>query len=63
MRLRQKVVQATFHLNQIRVMPLSKPFVLFFNPVKHARSFYEKLQEAAQTEAATPMALRRVFRR
>lgn len=28
----------------------SKPFVLFFNPVRHAVPFYEKLQEVAHTE-------------
>ncbi|KAJ5765413.1 hypothetical protein N7520_004972 [Penicillium odoratum] len=34
-------------------MSPSKPFVLFFNPVKHARPFYEKLQEVARTEVVT----------
>ena len=34
-------------------MTASKPFVLFFNPVKHAGSFYAKLQEVAHTEVVT----------
>lgn len=34
-------------------MTASKPFVLFFNPVRHACSFYAKLQEVAHTEVVT----------
>ena len=34
-------------------MSSSKPFVLFFNPVKHASSFYSKLQDVAHTEVVT----------
>jgi hypothetical protein len=34
-------------------MSSTKPFVLFFNPVKHAQPFYQKLQEVAHTEVAT----------
>ncbi|KAJ5728231.1 hypothetical protein N7493_004561 [Penicillium malachiteum] len=34
-------------------MSTSKPFVLFFNPVRHTKSFYMKLQEVAHTEVAT----------
>ena len=31
----------------------SKPFVLFFNPVRHAKSFYKDFQEVAHTEVVT----------
>lgn len=34
-------------------MPPPKPFVLFFNPVKYARPFLEKLQQVAHTEVVT----------
>lgn len=34
-------------------MPPSKPFVLFFNPIKYARPFFEKLQQVAHTEVVT----------
>ncbi|CAI7655622.1 unnamed protein product [Penicillium pancosmium] len=34
-------------------MTSSKPFVLFFNPVRHAGSFYAKLQNVAHTEVVT----------
>ncbi|KAJ5088818.1 hypothetical protein N7456_012434 [Penicillium angulare] len=34
-------------------MTASKPFVLFFNPVKHAGSVYAKLQNIAHTEVVT----------
>jgi glyoxylate reductase len=35
-------------------MPSStKPFVLFFNPVRHAKSFYTKFQDVAHTEVVT----------
>jgi hypothetical protein len=35
------------------VMQPIKPFVLFFNPVKFARPFYEQLQKVAHTEVVT----------
>ncbi|PYI20035.1 2-hydroxyacid dehydrogenase [Aspergillus violaceofuscus CBS 115571] len=34
-------------------MTAHKPFVLFFNPVKHAGDFYKKLQDVAHTEVVT----------
>ncbi|KAE8327310.1 D-isomer specific 2-hydroxyacid dehydrogenase [Aspergillus sergii] len=34
-------------------MSSPKPFVLFFNPVRHAVPFYETLQEVAHTEVVT----------
>ncbi|CAK40774.1 hypothetical protein CBS63078_6790 [Aspergillus niger] len=34
-------------------MSSAKPRILFFNPVRHAVPFYEKLQEHAQTEVVT----------
>ncbi|KAL2803183.1 D-isomer specific 2-hydroxyacid dehydrogenase [Aspergillus granulosus] len=34
-------------------MQPTKPFVLFFNPVKFARPFYEQLQKVAHTEVVT----------
>lgn len=34
-------------------MTAHKPFVLFFNPVKHASDFYKKLQDVARTEVVT----------
>ncbi|KAJ6021421.1 hypothetical protein N7540_006925 [Penicillium herquei] len=34
-------------------MSTSKPFILFFNPVRHAKSFFVKLQEIAHTEVVT----------
>ncbi|KAL4748057.1 hypothetical protein BDW72DRAFT_205929 [Aspergillus terricola var. indicus] len=34
-------------------MQSTKPFVLFFNPVKFARPFYEQLQKVAHTEVVT----------
>jgi hypothetical protein len=40
--------------SQVKIMPSSsKPFVLFFNPVRHAKSFYKKFQDVAQTEVVT----------
>lgn len=53
MRFERKVAQTAVHLSQTRKMSSSKPFVLFFNPVRHAASFYEKLQEVAHTEVVT----------
>ncbi|KFA45458.1 hypothetical protein S40293_10160 [Stachybotrys chartarum IBT 40293] len=34
-------------------MPTTKPFILFFNPVRHATAFYESLSEVARTEVVT----------
>lgn len=34
-------------------MSSTKPFILFFNPVRHAKSFYQSLQEVAHTEVVT----------
>ncbi|PWY80856.1 hypothetical protein BO94DRAFT_602257 [Aspergillus sclerotioniger CBS 115572] len=39
-----------------------KPFVLFFNPVRHAGSFYTKLQEVAHTEVVTSKTRDEFFR-
>lgn len=43
-------------------MASSKPFVLFFNPVKHAQPFYEKLQEVAHTEVVTSKSREEFFK-
>lgn len=34
-------------------MSSPKPFILFFNPVRHAKPYYESLQEVARTEVVT----------
>ncbi|KAK7705550.1 hypothetical protein SLS64_007917 [Diaporthe eres] len=34
-------------------MSSTKPFILFFNPVRHAKAYYESLQEVARTELVT----------
>ena len=39
----------------------SKPFVLFFNPVKHAQPFYGKLQEVAHTEVVSSTSRQEFF--
>jgi glyoxylate reductase len=31
----------------------SKPLIVFFNPVRHAKPFYEELQQVARTEVIT----------
>lgn len=41
------------HIRHIRAMSSSKPFILFFNPVRHAEAYYESLQEVARTEVVT----------
>lgn len=41
------------HIRHIRTMSSSKPFILFFNPVRHAKACYESLQEVARTETVT----------
>ncbi|KAB8261363.1 D-isomer specific 2-hydroxyacid dehydrogenase [Aspergillus pseudonomiae] len=35
------------------VMPAPRPFILFFNPVRHAIPFYQQLQDVARTEVIT----------
>lgn len=44
---------AVAHIRQIRTMSSSKPFILFFNPVRHAKAYYESLKEVARTETVT----------
>lgn len=34
-------------------MASSKPLILFFNPVRHAVPFYQKLQQVSHTELVT----------
>lgn len=41
------------HIRQIATMSSPKPFILFFNPVRHAKTYYETLQEVARTEVVT----------
>lgn len=42
------------HICHIRTMSSSsKPFILFFNPVRHAEAYYESLQDIARTEVVT----------
>lgn len=41
------------HIRQIVTMSSPKPFILFFNPVRHAKAFYESLQEVARTEVVS----------
>lgn len=41
------------HIRQISTMSSSKPFILFFNPVRHAKACYDSLQEVARTEVVT----------
>lgn len=43
-------------------MSSSKPFILFFNPVKHAVSFYQKLQQVAHTEVVTSKSREEFFK-
>ncbi|KAL3469807.1 D-isomer specific 2-hydroxyacid dehydrogenase [Aspergillus californicus] len=43
-------------------MSSSKPFVLFFNPVRHAGPFYKKLQEIAHTEVVTSKSREEFFK-
>jgi hypothetical protein len=40
----------------------SKPFILFFNPVRHAVPFFEKLQELAHTEVVTSKSREEFFK-
>jgi hypothetical protein len=40
-------------IRHIRTMSSSKPFILFFNPVRHAKAYYESLREVARTEVVT----------
>lgn len=40
-------------IRQINTMSSAKPFILFFNPVRHAKAYYESLQEVARTEVVT----------
>ncbi|KAE8417822.1 hypothetical protein BDV36DRAFT_309069 [Aspergillus pseudocaelatus] len=35
------------------IMPGPRPFILFFNPVRHAVPFYQQLQKVARTEVVT----------
>jgi len=42
--------------------PLKKPFVLFFNPIRHAKGFFEKFQEFAHTEVVTSQSREEWFR-
>lgn len=41
------------YIRQIATMSSPKPFILFFNPVRHAKPYYESLQEVARTEVVT----------
>jgi len=45
-----------------RIMSSSKPFVLFFNPVSHAVSFYQQLQQVAHTEVVTSKSREEFFK-
>ncbi|KAI0157377.1 putative 2-hydroxyacid dehydrogenase [Xylariaceae sp. FL1272] len=42
-------------------MSNSKPFILFFNPVKHATGFYEELQTVARTEVVTSKSRKELY--
>jgi hypothetical protein len=57
----KKSAKATYHHNQTGNMS-SKPFILFFNPVRHAVPFFEKLQEVAHTEVVTSKSREEFFK-
>lgn len=50
------------HIRQITTMSSSKPFILFFNPVRHAKAYYESLQEVARTEVVTSKSRNEFFK-
>lgn len=43
-------------------MSSTKPFILFFNPVRHAKPFYEDLQQVARTEVVTSSSREEFFK-
>ncbi len=53
MRARIIPAQAKLFVGKVKTMSSAKPFVLFFNPVRHAKTFYETFQEVAHTEVVT----------
>lgn len=52
------------HIRHIGTMSSSapKPFILFFNPVRHAKAYYESLQDVARTEVVTSKSRDEFFR-
>jgi hypothetical protein len=49
------------HIRQ-RIMALLKPLILFFNPVRHAKAYYEGLQKIARTEVVTSKSREEFFK-
>jgi ABC-type Fe3+-citrate transport system substrate-binding protein len=43
-------------------MALLKPFMLFFDPVRHAKAYYEGLQKIARTEVVTSKSREEFFK-
>lgn len=62
MRLGQKAAWTLFPRSTIRTMSSAKPRILFFNPVRHAVQFYDKLQEHAHTEVVTSKSREEFFK-
>jgi glyoxylate reductase len=52
--------RAASAVSKIGIMS-SKPFVLFFNPVKHAKPVYETLQGVARTEVVSSTSRQEFF--
>lgn len=43
-------------------MQTAKPFILFFNPVRHAKAVYEELQKVARVEVVTSSSREQFFK-
>jgi hypothetical protein len=43
-------------------MQAAKPFILFFNPVRHAKTVYKKLEEIARVEVVTSTSREQFFK-